>query len=131
MKVRRLSEIANTKRQVKFSGGESFRLLLAGDDMGFSLHHTVVNPGTWHWHYKNHLEACYCISGKGEIKNLQTSEIFKIEPGTIYILNDHDNHEFTAYEETILVSVFNPPIVGNETHDKNGNYELKNINDEL
>jgi L-ectoine synthase len=124
MKIRTIKEITNTERQVAFTGGQSFRLLLASDNMGFSFHKTVVNKGRWHWHYKNHLESCYCISGKGKIHNLETGQSFDIIPETIYVLDNHDNHEFEAFEETVLLSVFNPPIVGNESHDENGNYKL-------
>lgn len=125
MKVRTIKEITGTDRQVPFTGGESFRLILAKDGMGFSFHKTIVDVGIWHWHYKSHLESCYCTSGHGMIHNLETGESFEIKPGTIYILDNHDNHKFEAFEETVLLSVFNPPIVGNEAHDSEGNYELK------
>ena len=124
MKIRTIEEIANTDRQVEFTGGTSYRLLLAKDNMGFSFHKTVVNPGRWHWHYKYHLESCYCISGSGVIHDLKSGMSHKILPGTIYILDNHDDHEFEAFEETILISVFNPPIVGDESHDENGVYKL-------
>ena len=127
MKIRRTKDIIGTHRDVDFTGGNSLRLILANDGMGFSFHETHVKTGVWHWQYKNHKESCFCVSGKGIIHNLDTNESFKINPGTIYILDDHDNHEFEALEDTVLISVFNPPLVGDETHDKNGNYKLKTI----
>jgi L-ectoine synthase len=127
MKVRSVKEITGTDRQVQFTGGQSYRLLLAKDGMGFSFHKTVVDEGSWHWHYKHHLESCYCVSGRGVIHNLDTGESFSIEPETIYVLDNNDNHVFDAFEETVLLSVFNPPIVGDESHDENGNYKLKSI----
>lgn len=127
MKIRRTKDCKGTRRDVDFTGGNSIRLILAEDGMGFSFHETHVKPGVWHWHYKNHLESCFCVSGHGWIHDLESGKAYEILPGTIYILDDHDNHEFHALEETVLLSVFNPPIVGNESHDENGNYELKTI----
>lgn len=124
MKVRSIKEIENTERQVAFTGGESYRLILAKDGMGYSFHKTVVKKGSWHWHYKNHLESCYCVSGSATLHDLNTGEKYEIKPETVYILDNHDDHIFESHEETILISVFNPPITGKETHDKNGNYEL-------
>jgi len=127
MKVRTIEEIENTDRQVSFTGGESYRFVLAKDGLGFSLHKTVINPGAWHWHYKSHLESCYCISGSAILHNLDNGESYNIEPDTTYLLDCNDNHIFEAFEETVLISVFNPPIVGDESHDEEGNYELKTI----
>ena len=127
MKVRTIKQIKGTDRQVPFTGGQSYRFVLAKDGLGFSLHKTVVDKGSWHWHYKSHLESCYCVSGSAILYNLDTGENFIIEPDTTYILDCNDNHIFEALEETVLISVFNPPIVGDESHDENGNYELKTI----
>lgn len=125
MKVIRLAEIANAGREVYCPKGGfiSFRFLLAADGMGFSLHKTVVPPGgPQHWHYKNHLEACYCVSGRGLLTNLRTGQYWAINPDTVYALDDHDDHTLEAIEETVLISVFNPPVVGAEVHDAEGSY---------
>lgn len=127
MKIRRIKDIVGTDRDVNFTGGNSLRLLLAKDGMGFSFHETHIKKGRWHWHYKNHLESCFCISGHGWIHNLDDGKSHEIKKGTMYVLDNHDNHEFEALEETVLISVFNPPIVGDESHDEKGNYELKTI----
>lgn len=125
MKIRKTKDLIGTDRDVNFTGGNSLRLILENDNMGFSFHETHVKKGKWHWHYKNHKESCFCVSGRGVIHNLDDGLSYEIVPGTIYILDNHDNHEFEALENTVLLSVFNPPIVGNESHDENGNYELK------
>lgn len=127
MKIIRTKDIVDTDRDVKFTGGNSLRLLLAKDGMGFSFHETHVKTGRWHWHYRHHLESCFCISGHGWIHNLEDGNSYEIKKGTMYVLDKHDNHEFEAFEDTVLISVFNPPIVGGEKHDKEGNYELKTI----
>ena len=127
MIVRTTKSLEGTERDVPFTGGTSIRLILAKDHMGFSFHEPRIKEGKWHWCYKHHKESCFCVSGQGILHNLDTGEQHLIIPGTIYILDNHDNHEFEALKETVLLSVFNPPIVGNESHDENGNYELKTI----
>lgn len=124
MKIVRTKDLEFTDRDVKFNAGRSLRILLEKDNMGFSLHKTIIRKGTYHWHYKNHLESCYCISGHGFIEDLNTGVSYEIFPDTTYVLDNHDNHEFTATEDTVLISVFNPPITGDEIHQKDGSYKL-------
>ena len=125
MIIRTIAEIENTERDVFCPKGSfrSLRIALECDNLGYSVHKTIVNKGgPYHWHYKNHIESCYCISGRCRIKNLETNEEFDVFPDTIYILDKHDNHEVTALEKTVLISVFNPAITGQETHEKDGSY---------
>jgi L-ectoine synthase len=127
MKIISVDEIKWSPRVVECPKGGfiSHRLLLAKDGMGFSVHITEVPAGPpQHWHYKNHLEACYCVSGEGELVNLETGEAFIILPGTLYALDQHDNHTFQALSDVVLVSIFNPPVTGTEVHDKDGSYGL-------
>lgn len=125
MKVKTIQQIAGTEREVHGEGFTSYRMILAKDSMGFSVHKTVIPKGDpQHWHYKNHLESCYCISGKGVLTNLSTAEKFNIVPDTIYILDNHDDHTFQAIEDVVLISVFNPPITGNEIHNSDGSYSV-------
>jgi L-ectoine synthase len=92
--------------------------------MGFSLHKTTIRRegGIQHWHYKHHLEACYCIQGKGLLVDLKSGEEFLIEPDVIYVLDQHDDHTFQAIEDVVLICIFNPPVVGCEVHDEQGSY---------
>lgn len=123
MIVRQLQECDQTERCVKSKNWQSTRLLLASDNMGFSFHITTIYANTeTHMHYKNHLESVYCISGKGEIRDLGTGETHAITPGTIYILNNNDKHILWAHEELSLACVFNPPVTGQEVHDASGAY---------
>ena len=95
--------------------------------MGFSLHKTTIPKGDEHfWHYKDHLEACFCVKGKGVLKNVITEEVFLIEPDTTYILDKNDPHTFKAFEDVTLISVFNPPVKGMEIHQKDGSYKTEN-----
>ena len=123
MKIRAITEIENTERHVKGVGFDSLRLILEKDGMGFSFHKTIIpKGGPYNWHYKNHLESCYCVSGKGVITDLIKNKKYEITPETIYILDNHDNHTFEAIEDVVLISVFNPPIKGGEVHGSDGSY---------
>ena len=127
MIVRRLDEIIGTERDVKAENGNwaSRRLLLRGDDMGFSFHDTTIYAGTETYiHYQNHLEAVYCVAGEGEIEDLESGEIHKITDGTMYALNGHERHYLRATRDMRLICAFNPPITGREVHDENGVYPL-------
>lgn len=127
MEVRSIADTINTDREIHGVGFTSNRVLLERDGMGFGLHKTTIpKGGPYNWHYENHLEACYCVQGKGIITELETGRQWIIEPDTTYILDDHDNHTFEALEDVVLISVFNPPVVGNEVHNANGSYELQN-----
>lgn len=123
MKIANSALLLGTDKDVDFTGGHSVRLTTKSDNMGFSVCEThLPKGGPHHWHYKNHLESCYCVSGRGVIRNLDTGETFFIFPGVMYSLDKHDNHTFESLEDTVLISIFNPPLVGNESHDKDGNY---------
>jgi L-ectoine synthase len=103
---------------VEWGNGMSYRLLTKTDGMGFAVADTLVRKGTSSaLQYRNHLEACYCIGGSGEVVEKDGTR-HKIVPGTIYVLNQHDPHYLVASadEDLHLVSIFNPPINGDEKH---------------
>lgn len=125
MKVINTAELPK-ERKVEFHAGVSNRIVLDEDKMGFTMTKTVIEPGKKVFqHYKNHLESCYCVSGKATLTNDRTGEEFEIGPDVTYVLDEHDPHWFEAHETTILICVFNPPLVGNETHDESGAYPKK------
>ncbi|TVP88181.1 MAG: ectoine synthase [Pseudomonadaceae bacterium] len=128
MIVRTLDECINSDRRVKAENGnwESVRMLLKDDNMGFSFHITTIFAGTeTHIHYKNHLESVYCMSGNGEIKTLSDGKVYQIQPGTLYILDKHDEHMlYGGSEDMKMACVFNPPLSGKEVHDKDGVYPV-------
>ena len=104
---------------VEWGNGQSHRLLVEADGMGFALAYTVVTAGTQSkLQYRSHLEACYCISGKGEVIQADGETTHIIEPGVLYALDRHDAHTLVAAqaEDLHLISVFNPPIKGDERH---------------
>jgi L-ectoine synthase len=124
--VRTLDQIIGSPRHVSGKGWESRRILLRSDRMGFSLHDTVVREGTeQRLHYKHHLEANYCISGRGEVVDVRTGETHAIVPGTLYALDEHDEHILRALSGDLrLICVFNPPLTGQEKHQPDGSYAL-------
>ena len=128
MLVRRLeSDIVGTERDIEAPNGNwnSRRLLSARDKMGFSFHDTIIRAGTETYiHYANHLEAVYCVGGRGEIEELESGKVHPISDGTMYALNDHDKHYLRAFEDMRMICVFNPPLTGKEVHDENGVYPL-------
>ncbi|MCB9730583.1 MAG: ectoine synthase [Deltaproteobacteria bacterium] len=124
MIIRRLDELG-ADRQVDATNWTSRRLLLKGDGMGFSLHDTVIRAGTTtEMHYANHLEAVYCIEGSGTVTLKGSGEVIPIEAGTVYALDQHDEHVLRASTRMRMVCVFNPPLVGPEVHDATGAYPL-------
>jgi L-ectoine synthase len=103
---------------VEWGNGLSFRFLTEVDNMGFTVAHTIVRAGSKSpLHYRNHLEACYCIAGRGQVIDSQGTG-FDLEPGVIYALNQHDEHFLIAApdQDMELISVFNPPLQGDERH---------------
>lgn len=123
MIVRDLEDARQGDRLVKADGWDSTRLLLAGDDMGFSFHITRIAAGTSHeFHYKHHFESVYCISGDGEIEELDTGTVHQIKPGVMYALDKNDRHRLTARAELVLACCFNPPVTGSEVHREDGSY---------
>ena len=127
MIVRTLAECEQSNRKIKTDTWDSTRMLLKDDKMGFSFHITTIYANTeTHIHYQNHLESVYCMSGNGEIETIADGKIYKIEAGTLYILDKHDEHLLRGGSEDMkMACVFNPPLNGKEVHDESGVYPLE------
>ncbi|KPV44589.1 ectoine synthase [Alicyclobacillus ferrooxydans] len=125
MIVKQLADIIGTTEDVKGNTWTSRRLLLAKEQVGFSLHDTIMKAGTettmW---YKNHIEAVYCIEGEGELEDLVNGKTYQLAPGTLYVLNGNERHIVRPKTDVRMVCVFNPPVTGRETHDEEGAYPL-------
>ena len=101
----------------------SHRYLTEKDNMGFTITKTIIPVNGEHlWHYKKHLEACFCVAGWGKVTNIKTGKVFNISKDIMYALDKNDPHKFEALEEVTLICVFNPPLKGNEIHKKDGSY---------
>ena len=114
MIIRKIDEVPS----VDWGNGLSRRFLLDADDMGYTVTDTIVRAGTKsRLEYRNHLEACYCIEGRGEVIDLDGVS-HPIEPGTLYALDRNDAHFLVAApeEDLRLVCVFSPALRGDERH---------------
>ncbi len=124
MIVKTLDDILGTDRDVSGPGWQSRRLLLASDGMGFTMTDTIIKKDAeLELEYTNHLEACYCIQGKGQIRAYASETWHELEPFTLYALDQNDRHLVRATEADLrLVCVFNPPLTGGEVHRPDGSY---------
>ncbi|MDA8070269.1 MAG: ectoine synthase [Actinomycetota bacterium] len=125
MIVRNAQDIRGTPRDVEGGTWQSLRLLLAGDGTGYSLHDTVMRAGTstemW---YRHHVEAVYCVAGRGTLRDLDHGTEHPLEPGTLYVLDGHERHVVDPVEDLRMLCVFTPPCTGRETHLPDGSYPL-------
>lgn len=115
MIVRNIDDV----KTVDWGNGLSRRFLLAADGMGYSITDTTVRAGTKsRLEYLRHLEACYCIAGRGEVVDIDGTS-HPLVPGVLYALNEHDPHFLVAAPDSDLrlVCVFLPALTGDETHD--------------
>ncbi|MFE7528661.1 ectoine synthase [Kitasatospora sp. NPDC057542] len=114
MLIRDLADV----KTVEWGNGLSRRFLVESDGLGYSLTDTLVNAGTKsRLEYRNHLEACYCIAGSGEVIDMDGTS-HPITPGRLYALDEHDAHYLVAGpdEDLRLVCVFSPALRGDEVH---------------
>lgn len=105
-------------KTVEWGNGVSRRFLLACDGIGYTLTDTIVRAGTKSLlEYRNHIEACYCIEGYGEVVDMQ-GRAYPVVPGTLYALDQHDPHFLVAGPDADLrlVCVFAPALAGDEAH---------------
>ncbi len=127
MIVRTLAEAEKTDRRVVAENGnwQSVRLSLKEDKMGHSFNITTIFKGTkTHIKYANHWESVYVISGKGKIEMVDSGDVHELTPGTIYLLDKHDEHYLYGgeNEDMVVACAFTPPLSGKEVHDENGVY---------
>lgn len=125
MRLVHVENLIGTDRDVDCPKGgfKSLRILLESDGMGYTLTRTHIPKGPAQvWHYKNHLETCYCVQGRGILRSLDTGMEFNVYPGSAYVLDKHDRHSFEAQEDVTLICVFNPPLKGREVHKEDGSY---------
>lgn len=109
---------------VEWGNGVSRRFLIKADDVGYTLTDTIVRAGTEsRLHYPNHMETCYCITGTGWVSDT-SGRSHRIEPGTLYALDQNDPHTLIADEgaDLRLVCVFAPALEGDETHTLSDGY---------
>ncbi|CAM4183840.1 ectoine synthase [Kibdelosporangium persicum] len=125
MIVRSTHDVTGTERDVQTPNWRSKRLILAGEQVGFSVHETTLYAGTVNdfW-YANHVEAVFVVEGEGELEDKETGEVHLLGPGSLYLLDGHEHHQLRPRTLMRTVCVFNPPVTGREVHDENGVYPL-------
>lgn len=107
-----------TTDSIHWGNGTSHRLLVDRDGVGYTMTDTIVWAGTSSdLQYRAHLESCYCISGRGWVVEPDGNR-HRIEPGTLYCLNEHDAHTLIADadHDLRLICTFFPALQGHETH---------------
>jgi L-ectoine synthase len=125
MFVKTLSDLKARGLERVLCGGKarSVRFLTKADGLGFTVSDVHLAPGTdqilW---YKNHWEANYIVLGDGSVEDTRSGQSWKLEPGVIYSVGPKDRHRVRARTELYIISIFNPPLVGDEAHDADGSY---------
>ncbi len=112
---------AGREKVVANGSARTMRFLTQDDGLGFTMSDVHLAAGQQNvlW-YKHHWEANYVIEGKGEVTDLGTGKVSKLEPGVMYIVGPKDRHSMKAITDLHLISIFNPPLKGDEQHDAEG-----------
>jgi len=122
MFVKRLEDVPVVR--LGDGAAEARRYLTKADDVGMTLSDLRargrdVPTDLW---YKNHVEANFVIAGHPKVENRDTGESWELEPRDLYVVGPEDRHRISNPGDVHVLSVFNPPLVGNETHDEDGAY---------
>jgi len=123
MVVKTLEDLKAAGREKLVAGGSArtVRFLTRDDGLGFTMSDVRLDAGQQNalW-YKHHWEANYILEGRGEVRDLTTGETWVLEPGVMYIVGPRDRHSMKAITDLHLISIFNPPLTGDEIHDAEG-----------
>lgn len=127
MLVRTMEQVEAEGREIAIAQGKAtaVRLLTKADGLSFSLSEARASKagGSTLW-YKNHWEANYVRSGRAILEDCHSGQRWSLEPGVLYCVGPLDKHRIIREADTDMrfISVFSPPIVGDETHDAEGAY---------
>lgn len=127
MLVRTMARIEAEGREISISHGRAtaVRLLTKADGLNFSISEARGSKaGISTLWYKNHWEANYIRSGTGILEDCNSGQRWNLAPGVLYCVGPLDKHRIIRETDgaTRTISVFSPPIVGEETHDSDGAY---------
>ena len=127
MLIHTMDQLEAEGRVISISHGKAsaVRLLTKSDGVGFSVSEARAHGhGSSDLWYKHHWEANYIRSGRGILEDRGTGERWDLAPGILYCVGPNDRHRITRDDDEGLriISVFNPPIEGGETHDEDGAY---------
>jgi len=62
------------------------------------------------------------LEGTLEVTDGTTGEVHPIGSGGLYVVGPKDRHHVKALTDVHAISVFNPPLSGEEDHDADGSY---------
>lgn len=93
--------------------------LADGCGLTISLPRGPADSTIW---YKNHVEANYVLAGEAVVEELATAEKWELGPGSLYVVGPRDRHSLKTKGEIYVMSIFNPPLRGDEIHDADGSY---------
>ena len=125
MLIRTMAELEAEGRIVSISHAKSsaVRLLTKSDGVGFSVSEARASAGEssdlW---YKHHWEANLILDGALDVTDLATGDTHRLGPSALYLVGPADRHRIETHEGVHLISVFNPPRAGHESHDEDGGY---------
>ena len=125
MFVKTIEDVRQVGMELTVAGGAavSARYLTAADHLGFSFSAVRLQAGAeanlW---YKHHWEANLVLEGMLEVTDAATSDVHQIGPGGLYVVGPTDRHHVKALTDVHAISVFNPPLTGEEVHDEEGSY---------
>ncbi|WP_420795026.1 ectoine synthase [Gordonia neofelifaecis] len=103
--------MSGTDREVHGETWVSKRIILADDGVGFSHHETTVEPNTeTPLHYPDYIEAVWLIDGRGTLVDRDNHRTYRLEPGTMYLLDGHERHSIIAKTTLRMYCVFAPAV---------------------
>ncbi|MCK5205397.1 MAG: ectoine synthase, partial [Desulfobacterales bacterium] len=121
-----IEEMRTAGKQMVTANGQArvVRALTKSDGLGLSFSDVNFTAGasTVLW-YKHHWKTSYILSGTGLVEDLNTGESWKLEADIAYNVGPKDRHRLSAHTDLHMVSVFYPPLEGNEQHDAEGTLE--------
>ena len=125
MLIRTMDQLEAQGRVVSISHGKSsaVRLLTRPDGVGFSVSEARASAGKYSelW-YKHHWEANLILDGTLDVTDHASGDTHRLEPGALYLVGPTDRHRIETTDGVHLISVFNPPLTGMESHDEDGAY---------
>jgi L-ectoine synthase len=118
MIIRNVADLIGTGRDVHGDGWKSRRLILADDDVGYSLHETTLDAGIeLRFEYRSHRETVYCVEGSGSVEDLGIGRRVALVPGAMYSAGIGEPHVVRTTSQMRLLCVFTPALTGTEEAD--------------
>lgn len=118
MIVRSVSEIVGSERDVHGKGWKSRRLVLADEEIGYSVHETTLEAGVeLPFEYQRHRETVYCIDGEGSVEDVDAGVTVPLRAGSMYSAGIGEPHVVRARTQVKLLCVFTPALAGAEEAD--------------